>query len=294
MYLGGAWQAPVWFVALRHGSIRFGVATEPLSRSASMRLRASRSGLIVAWIVEARPDGLSWGGARCVVLRQGNHHRAGTEADRRGRGGIIWPDGVCCVPASLGQVGHGHCHRRLGTLADQGGHGGMNQGRVSHAAVRWISAWRVPAEHGNHTRAGTAPDRRGRCGIELRKGRLRRGELVLVADRLVSSRQTTTLVQARGWINASGVGCIVERQGNAGWVSSRKVTARYGAAEQAGAAVRQFSSSLGLSENHHAVGAVPASTPDGGMHHVKSWCGMFGSGLIFPGLVGLGMGPAGA
>lgn len=89
--------------------------------------------------------------------------------------------------------------------------------------------------------------------MELRKGWLRRGELVLVADRPVSSRQTTTLVQARGWINASGVGWIMVWQ-----AELRLVALRWGLSRR------------GTARNHHAVGAVPASTPDGGISLVTA------------------------
>ena len=71
------------------------------------------------------------------------------------------------------------------------------------------------AQHGNHTRAGTVPDRRGRCGIEL--GTTWRGEVVpgRVGSGKLRLGMETKLVQARGRINAGGLGCTGLRLGGA-------------------------------------------------------------------------------
>lgn len=64
-------------------------------------------------------------------------------------------------------------------------------------------------------------------------------------------------MQARGWINASGVGWILVCKGLLRWVALRL-------GELSWIAASSVAEWHGYS-NHHAVGAVPASTPDGGI-----------------------------
>jgi hypothetical protein len=80
--------------------------------------------------------------------------------------------------------------------------------------------WQVWMRFGNHTRAGTVPDRRGRCGMCFGEAGRCRSRLVLFAlrqcaARFVAVRQCrfgcvleTKLVKARGRINAGSLGCI--------------------------------------------------------------------------------------
>lgn len=75
----------------------------------------------------------------------------------------------------------------------------------------------------------------------------------------------TTLVQARGWINASGVGWILACKGLLRWVALRP-------GELSWVAASSVAEWHGYS-NHHAVGAVPASTPVGGIGLVTARLG---------------------
>lgn len=72
----------------------------------------------------------------CGMLRRGSHHRVGTEADQRGRGGM---NTAVLVSAGLGEL---VC------------------GELVRGKACCVLAF-------NHTRAGTVPDRRGRCGMHF-------------------------------------------------------------------------------------------------------------------------------
>ena len=150
----------------------------PLSWSASVRLRASRSGMNCGearWVVLWRAN------VGSGLLCRGNHHRAGTEADRRGRGGMH----LCLVrfrqlvQVRIRSVGAGYVvfrcgsfrqsnHTRAGTVPDQRGRCGMNQGRVRQCAVRLVATRQCRLGCGgflNHARAGTGLDQRQRRGM---------------------------------------------------------------------------------------------------------------------------------
>lgn len=111
--------------------VESGYVKQPLSRLASVRLRASRSGMDCGearWVVLMRAN------VGCGLLCRGNHHRAGTEADQRGRGGMKSGEMVrgelvcgkaCCVLASN--------HARAGTGLDQRQRRGMGSFRLSMA-----------------------------------------------------------------------------------------------------------------------------------------------------------------
>jgi hypothetical protein len=106
--------------------VEAGPIMEPLSRSASVRLRVSRSGMDqggASWgtsgsgdvrcgVLQKPPTRSAWSRLRCckvgwnqvparhvmaclvlvgsVTVSHGNHHRVGTEADQRGRGGMCF------------------------------------------------------------------------------------------------------------------------------------------------------------------------------------------------------------
>ena len=124
-------------------------------------------------------------------LRHGNHRRAGTEADQRGRGGMNHVKAGngrsgCCwsrfdanrfVPvgsggASLGEAEQVFNHAREGTVPDQRGRCGMNRGLAGSVTSRCdrsccVRAWRGVIDHGNHARAGTGLDQRQRRGMDF-------------------------------------------------------------------------------------------------------------------------------
>lgn len=128
--------------------------------------------------------------ARHVGSSYGNHHRAGTEADQRGRGGM--DHAYSCFFAAWHFTA-----RRCG----------LRPGGVSYGLLR------IGMSH-NHARVGTGLDQRQRRGMDQGEfGRTRQG---------------------------------LHRQCKALLVGARQ-----------------------LFLNHHAVGAVPASTPDGGMGSVR-------------------------
>jgi hypothetical protein len=73
---------------------------------------------------------------------------------------------------------------------------------VSRCAERRVVFWQ------NHTRAGTVPDQRGRCGLNY--GMFSQVAACFVPLRPGGSRLLTKLVQARCRINAGGLGCTME------------------------------------------------------------------------------------
>ena len=139
----------------------------------------------------------------------------------------------------------------------------LRSGDARQVGVRWHGFC-----FGNHTRAGSVPDRRGRCGINWAcQGLVRRvalrsvkaswgvkrpGKTGCVVDRLVVE---TKLVKARCRINAGGLGWTLVR---CGWfclgvschVRPRLVMECYG-----------------LATNRHRGRRGEASTPRGGMHY---------------------------
>jgi hypothetical protein len=152
--------------------------------------RWHESMLVAAWLGAAR-----WCGLVPGLVWQGNHHRVGTEADRRGRGGIrsgepVYGESVCgkacCVLVSN--------HTRAGTVPDRRGRCGMNCGLQRSGASGCVAFYRVELGrfdagqarvcsgsvcHGNQARAGTGPDQRRRLGMHSGSMRLdsaRRGE----------------------------------------------------------------------------------------------------------------------
>ena len=107
----------------------------------------------------------------------------------------------------------------------------MNCGRVRSVLSRRVLAGLVTARCVKETApvSGTGSDQRGgggmgsglewQCGAwrgELRFGCAMSGDVGSVAEWLA-----TTLVQARGWINASGVGCTKEWCGGSMLVMAR-------------------------------------------------------------------------
>jgi hypothetical protein len=158
---------------------------------------------------------------------------------------------------------------------------GIGSGEVGSGVSRSVDAWRVAVSHGNHSLGQQA------CGCE------RRGVGWIVAWRSASRLVGFGLVKASHGNHLHG------RRGRgfdaARWdvlrpVVASRVTSWHGEvfyhhrvgteADQRGrggmAKVRQGSAGRGQvwrvkATNHHAVGAVPASTPVGGMH--RSWCG---------------------
>jgi hypothetical protein len=124
------------FRQVRQGGLRFvcasygKVSLKPLSRSASMRLRASRSGMRFGLLRLVSVCRVGLGRVR-------NHPRSGTEADRRGRGGIV--------------------RVRLS---------GAMPGEVSWCVLMHVLFGR--GDLCNQARVGTVPDQRRRLGIVLR------------------------------------------------------------------------------------------------------------------------------
>ena len=130
------------------------------------------------------------GFGQCVSCH-GNHHRAGTEADRRGRGGMYlsgaWFVSVgsvsarqvsfrwgwsCCVPVWKGQSRKPHpCRHGSRSTREVWDVSGWCKAR--HSGFRCVPAWQV----------------------------------------------STKLVQARGRINAGGLGCIKARSGRVWFVA---------------------------------------------------------------------------
>jgi hypothetical protein len=115
----------------------------------------------------------------------------------------------------------------------------------------------------NHTRAGTVPDRRGRCGVDC--GLFCRGSVMLDRFGLVVAvrgkvRHVEEPSSCRHGAGSTPAAWGVLRQGPVGCHSLRSVWTRSGGAGQG--CVR-FGGAW--NQNHHADGAVPASTLDGGM-----------------------------
>lgn len=139
------------------------------------------------------------------LLCRGNHHRAGTEADQRGRGGMKSGEMVrgelvcgkaCCVLAFN--------HTRAGTVPDRRGRCGMNQGLFRRGWIRLVVVCHVRSGLAmlcNHARAGTGLDQRQRRGMACQ------GWFGLVQARLVTVWKTTTRL-ARFRLRRRMVGCI--------------------------------------------------------------------------------------
>ena len=110
----------------------------------------------------------------------------------------------------------------------------INAAVVASSQARWCTASRCAERRvvfwQNHTRAGTVPDQRGRCGLNY--GMFSQVAACFVPLRPGGSRLLTKLVQARSRINAGGLGwsvsgSVVSRQGNVGWCWSVQGTATY-------------------------------------------------------------------
>ena len=142
------------------------------------------------------------------------------------------------------------------------------QGRFRSVGVGHVVFRSGRASHGNHTRAGTVPDRRGRCGVDC--GLFCRGSVMLDRFGLVVAvrgkvRHVEEPSSCRHGAGSTPAAWGVLRQVPVGCDSLRSVWTR---SDGAGQGCARFGGSW--NENHHAVGAVPVSTPDGGMRLVTA------------------------
>lgn len=185
---GSSWRGAIGPVAVRWGAVRLCVlwqqTTLVIGTAASSTVRSGmdrgrfwqglvvyglvgqgllrcvmETALVVGTVASSRTrSGMDCGQARHVMawqvvlcsgmFRRGNHHRAGTEADQRGRGGIFL--------AMRGQSGCGGSmsgayrrvlnHARAGTGLDQRQRRGMYQVMVRRVDVGYGAAWRVFVE----------------------------------------------------------------------------------------------------------------------------------------------------